>query len=407
MKKKDQNILDHFHVIGISYRSAEVEVREQFSITADKEGEFYDALKAKGLKDVMFISTCNRTEIYFFSEKIHPLVNVWLEITNGDTETLMNAHFHHRGEDALNHLIRVGCGLESQIPGDFEIIMQLRKAFRRAKSAKLANGLFERMLNTAIHTSKQVKHQTAFSTGASSVSYAAVRYLRDAFELSNPNILLVGLGEIGRVTLENLLKHFPSSHISIANRSAEKAQLFAETYEVGTVAFSALHQSVANFDAVIVATGAPTPILDGANLGGTENCIMIDLSVPANIDRNVGALPGITLVDVDALSEITKATLDSRLEMIPRVEKLVEENMLEFTMWYRKRELLPIIGDMTEQLRQTLSLELNLNPLNDQQTQESFVDRTVKRFEADLFKKIEDGVRRGDKISIKGFASKA
>lgn len=404
MKIKDPNKLEHFHVIGVSYQSADVAVREQFSITVDREEAFYEALRGVGVTDVMVISTCNRTEIYFFSENIHPLVNVWLSFTSGDTDTLMNAHFHHRGEAALNHLLRVSCGLESQIPGDFEIIMQVRRAFRQAKSLKMANGLFERMLNTAIHSSKQVKNQTSFSTGASSVSYATVRYLRDYFSVhSSPKILLVGLGEIGRVALENILKHFPQESLTISNRSEEKLADFAHTYGVASLPFSELSSSLENYDAIVLATGAPEPIIKLEHITPEFNGVIIDLGVPSNTEHAVGEIAN--LVNVDALSEITKATLEARLEMVPIVESLVAENIQDFLIWYRKRELLPIINEMTQQLRESLSSELNVNPLVDYNEQEMFINRMTKRYEAELFRRIEDGVRQGKMESLMSIPS--
>lgn len=404
MKIQDPNKLSNFHVIGVSYQSADVSVREQFSITPDREEAFYSEVKAAGLTDVMVISTCNRTEIYFFSENIHPLVNIWLSFTNGNTDALMDAHFHHRGEAALNHLLRVSCGLESQIPGDFEIVMQVRRAFRRAKSLKLANGLFERMLNTAIHSSKQVKSKTSFSTGASSVSYAAVRYLRDFLESNtNPNILLVGLGEIGRVALENLLKHFPANTITIVNRTDEKAQDFADAYGVRQLNFHNFQDNLFRFDAVIMATGSSSPLVLPEHINCGYSGVMIDLGVPSNIDKRVSDRA--CVINVDALSEITKATVEARLGMVPIVESLVSENIQEFLMWYRKRELLPIIHDMTQQLRESLSSELNTYPLIESQRQEAFIERMTKRYAAELFLRIEEGVRQGKTESLMAVAS--
>lgn len=395
MKKIDQNKIQNFQVIGVSFQTADVAVREQFSITAEKEEEFYKTLRTHGLTDVMCISTCNRTEIYFFSETIHPLVNVWLEFTGGDTQTLMNSHFHHRGVAALEHLIRVGCGLESQIPGDFEIIMQVRRSFRRAKELKLANGLFERMLNTAIHTSKQVKTQTSFSTGASSVSYATVRYLRDNLNFKNPHILILGLGEIGRVTLENVLKHFPSQNVSIANRTFEKALDFGRAYDVQAISLDAALQNIEKYQAVIVATGAATPILHPIHIPAGYEGTLIDLGVPGNIHRNCGDVA--KLINVDDLSQITKAALDARLELVPIVESFIEENIQEFLMWYRKRELLPLIEDMKMRMHNELINEFSLQPLSDVDAQSKFIENVIRRFEAGLFRKIEDDVRKGER----------
>jgi len=393
MRNTDQNKIQFFQVVGISFQTADVSVREQFSITAEREEAFYNALKARGLKDVMCISTCNRTEIYFFSENIHPLVNVWLEFTGGDMQTLMDAHFHHRGMKAFEHLIRVSCGLESQIPGDFEIVMQVRRSFRRAKELKLANGLFERMLNTAVHTSKQVKTQTSFSTGASSVSYATVRYLRDHLEIENAKILILGLGEIGRVTLENVLKHFHPSAVTVGNRSFDKALDFANAYDVSALPLEGALNNISEFDAVIVATGASSPVVKKEHLPANYQGVLIDLGVPANIDRSCGHIT--TLIDVDDLSKITKAALDSRIEMIPMVESLIELNLQEFSMWYRKRELLPLIQDMKDRLRSDLTNELNNQTLVDPTAQNTFIDNILRRFEAGLFQKIEEDVKNG------------
>ncbi len=401
MKEQDKNKLAHFHVIGVSYQSADVSVREQYSITAEKEEAFYEEVRQAGLTDVMVISTCNRTEIYFFSETIHPLVDIWLSFTNGDINTLMSAHFHRRGEEALDHLLRVSCGLESQIPGDFEIIMQVRRSFRRAKSLKLANGLFERMLNTAIHSSKRVKSQTSFSTGASSVSYAAVRYLRDQLiAVNNPRILLVGLGEIGRVALENLLKHFNNSSITLANRTYEKAVDFAKAYEVNHTDYASFLTNLHTYDAVIMATGASSPVILPQHITAQHKGVLVDLGVPSNVHQEASAKA--IVVNVDDLSEITKATLESRLEMVPMVEAIVQENVQDFLMWYRKRELLPFIADMTQQLRESLAFELSQNPVIAADEQNAFIDRITKRYASELFRRIEKGVIDGRSEALMG-----
>lgn len=305
-------------------------------------------LMAEGVAHGMVISTCNRTELYCFAENIDHAVAQFVAGSRGNAAEFSKVGFVKSGKEALAHLFRVCAGLESQIPGDFEIVGQAKKAFVQAKKIGFSNGVLERMVNAAVHGSKRVKNETGFSSGASSVSYATVRFIRDNFAPSS-NILLYGLGEIGKVTLENLLKYVPASQITIANRSFDKTETFAAKYQVAAVAQENLSAAIATHQILIVATGAANPVLFPPQFSASP-CTVIDLSVPSNVAATVGVMPNITLVDVDALSQITMSNIARRKEFIPQVEAIVMDELVEFFKWYHNRTLVPLVDNMKNEL---------------------------------------------------------
>jgi glutamyl-tRNA reductase len=344
----EQGYLSDFHLIGISYETADVHTREKYSVPADQQIPFMEYMMAEGIAHGMVISTCNRTELYCFSEDKELAVAQFVACSRGNANEFSQVGFVKSGKEALAHLFRVCAGLESQIPGDFEIVGQAKKAFIQAKKIGFANGILERMVNAAVHGSKRVKNETGFSSGASSVSYATVRFIRDNFA-PNAKILLYGLGEIGKVTLENLLKHVPASQITLANRSFDKTQSFAAKYQVAAETQENLSTAIANHQILIVASGAANPVLFPIHFSNAP-CTVIDLSVPSNVAEAVGAMPNITLVDVDTLSQITLSNIARRKAYIPQVESIVLDELVEFFKWYHNRTLVPLVDNMKNEL---------------------------------------------------------
>jgi glutamyl-tRNA reductase len=346
--KVSENIyLSEFQLIGISYETADVHTREKYSVAAERQSAFMEYLRSEGIPHGMIISTCNRTELYCFTKNLNAAIALFVNGSRGSLEEFQQVGFTKTGKDALEHLLRVCAGLESQIPGDFEIVGQVKKAFVKARKMGFANGMLERMVNTAVHSSKRVKNETGFSTGASSVSYATVRYIRDQFP-DNVKVLLYGLGEIGLVTLENLSKHLNREQITLINRNDEKAADVAAEYNVQHVPHSCLKNGINTHDILIVATGATSPILFPEHFD-TQTTIL-DLTVPSNVAEKTGDLPHVSIVDVDALSQMTMNTIQRRRAFIPVVEEIVSENLADFYTWYHNRSLVPLVDAMRQEL---------------------------------------------------------
>ncbi len=212
----------NFAVLSISYEKADVETRGKFAFFDENIKNFVSRVHQEDLGDAFVVSTCNRTEIYTTSPNYLLVAEEYCKTIGVHlTDFLQFANILTK-EEALIHLFRVAAGLESQIIGDFEIIGQIKKAYSRFKKERQnSNPYLERAINAAIQISKRIKNETGISNGAASVSYAAVHYILNSQKrIAEKNILLLGVGEIGQNTVENLVKHVYQPKIKIANRNS-------------------------------------------------------------------------------------------------------------------------------------------------------------------------------------------
>ena len=250
----------YFYAIGLSYKKADAEVRGHFSLSDTAKQNVLVQAKQNGIESILLVSTCNRTELYGFAEHPYQLIQLLCDNTKGTVEEFQDVAYVYKNKEAINHMFRVGSGLDSQILGDFEIISQLKFGARASKKVGLLNSFTERLLNAVIQASKRIKNETELSSGATSVSFASVQYIMNTVEnISEKNILLFGTGKIGRNTCENLVKHTKNSHITLINRTKDKAEEVAGKFNLVVKDYNNLQQEINASDIVIVATGAQNP----------------------------------------------------------------------------------------------------------------------------------------------------
>jgi glutamyl-tRNA reductase len=258
-------------------------------------------------------------------------------------------------------MFRVGTGLDSQILGDFEIISQIKSAFTQSKSMNLVNAYVERLVNAVIQTSKRIKNETEISSGATSVSFASVRYIfSHVDDIANKNILLFGTGKIGRNTCENLVKHTKHEQITLINRTKDKAERLARKLDLVVKDYSDLQLEIQKADVLVVATGAQNPTVDKAILNLKKPLLILDLSIPKNVNENVTTVDGVTLVHMDHLSQITDETLENRKKHIPAAEVIIEEIMDDFMAWTKQRKFAPTIHALKKKLNSIKESELSV-----------------------------------------------
>ena len=184
-----------FYNVGLSYKKADVKMRGAFSISKENQIAFLKEAKQKGVDGIFVLSTCNRTEICGFAEHPFQLISMLCKYSNGSVEEFANVSNVYKNNEAVNHLFRMGTGLDSQILGDYEIVGQLRQAFKQAKKLGTTNAYFERLLNNVMQASKRVKNETKLSSGTTSVSYAAVQYIINNLpDYNSKNILVLWIG---------------------------------------------------------------------------------------------------------------------------------------------------------------------------------------------------------------------
>lgn len=352
------------YAIGLNYKKADAKTRGLFSVSTSAKTAILKEAKTIGIPSLSILSTCNRTEIYGIAEHPFQIIKLLCNHTNGSLEAFEEVAYIFKEREAVHHLFKVGTGLDSQILGDFEIISQLRKSFRLSKEENMLNSYMERLINSVIQASKRIKTETSISTGATSVSYAAVQYIqRKIPDVSNKNLLLFGTGEIGRNTIENLVKHTGHKHITLINRTKVIADEIAGKYNLIVKDFKDLAKETNAADILIVATGASSPTITKATLANVNKpLLVIDLSIPQNISESVDELELVHRVHLDELTLITEETRYDRELQVPYALEIIEEIKLEFFEWVLTRSFAPTIRSLKEKLTQINENEIaNLN----------------------------------------------
>ncbi len=350
-----------FYAIGLSYKKADAEVRGQFSLDSNAKTNVLLQAKQEGLDSLIVTSTCNRTEIYGYAAHPFQLIKLICENSAGTVEEFQKVGFVYKNHEAISHLFRVGTGLDSQILGDFEIIGQLKTSFAESRALGLINAFLDRLINAVIQASKKIKNETEISSGATSVSFASVQYIiNNVTDIGDKNILLFGAGKIGRNTCENLVKHTKNEHITLINRTKNKAELVAGKLNLIVKDYGDLHQALQKADVLIVATGAQNPTIDKTILNLKKPLLILDLSIPKNVNSNVEQIPGVTLVHLDYLSQMTDETLEKRKQHIPAAEAIIEDVKLEFITWMNGRKYAPTIHALKAKLNEMAATELQL-----------------------------------------------
>ena len=341
-----------FFVAGINYKKTDATVRGQFAISSEQSAEIFAKAKSIGLHEVFILSTCNRTEIYGFGNA-DQLIGLLCAHTEGTRETFERLAYVKSGREAILHLFNVGAGLDSQILGDYEIVGQIKSAAKLAKKHGCIGAFTERLVNAVLQSSKMIKNQTALSGGTVSVSFAAVQCIRQKIKkISSKRILLLGTGKIGRNTCKNLVDYLHTRNITLINRTEEKATGLAEELGLKSAPTGELRQFIQQSDIILVATNCPEPVVFAGDLEGQGQKLIIDLSIPCNVEQAASLLPNISLVNVDELSKLKDETLQKREAEIPAVKAIIEEQLEAFLHWHQLRKHVPVLKAVKMKLQE-------------------------------------------------------
>jgi len=343
----------HFYALGVSYKNADLRTRGDFSLGLEQRDALILDAKKEGIKEILVNSTCNRTELYAHVTDPSQLINLLCKHSHGTSAVFDEIGYSLKNSAAIHHIFKVGTGLDSQILGDFEIIGQMKQSFYRSKKLGMIQGFMERLVNAVIQASKRIKTETKISSGATSVAFASVQYIINTIEkISEKNILLFGAGKIGRNTCENLIKHTENDHIVLINRTHEKAKNIAGKFNVLVKEYGDLPTEIRKTDVLIVSTGAQQPTVSKDIIHKDSPLLILDLSIPSNVNPNVKELEHVTLINLDTLSQITNKTLEDRRKYIPQAESILEEVKVEFMEWLDHRQYAPALRALKAKLTQ-------------------------------------------------------
>jgi glutamyl-tRNA reductase len=350
-------------VIGINHKTATVSIREKVAFSPESLREALHSAR-QFAKENLILSTCNRTEIYVAdkSELSADKLTVWLANFHSITVDQLSPYiYHYSDEKAVQHLLRVACGLDSLVLGEPQILGQLKDALQYASAEKTIGNQFNRLHQHVFSAAKKVRTQTNIGANPVSVAYAAVNLSKQIFSrLEKQTALLVGAGE----TIELVGRHLNNQHIGniiVANRSVDKAQRLAEEYgeHASAIPLTELHDNLYRADIVITSTAAPIPII---GKGMVENALkqrkyrsifMVDIAVPRDVEAEVSQLDDVYLYTVDDLQDVIKENMKSREQAAERAEIMVQAEAQVFMHWLHAKDQMRLIQSYRHDAYQT------------------------------------------------------
>lgn len=336
--------ISNFFIAGINYKKSDASTRGQYAISHDQYRALLQEAGLMGLNELFVISTCNRTEIFGFAHNSNQLIQLLCSQTVGGAETFKKLAYIKAGEKAVEHLFNVSAGLDSQILGDYEIVGQIKTAVKFSKEHGFIGAFTERLINAVLQASKLIKNNTELSGGTVSVSFAAVQFIRNTIKNhSSKNILLLGIGKIGLNTCKNLVDYLGNTNITLINRTEEKAAKLAAELGLKFSSLSNLSAEIKNAEIILVATNSPEPTILKSHLIGEDEKLIIDLSIPYNVEAGACALPNVRLINVDELSKLKDETLKKREAEVPKAKAIIKEMQEEFFEWHQMRRHVPLL----------------------------------------------------------------
>ena len=359
MYANNNKTISNFFLVGINYRKTDADVRGKYAIGNEQYASILLKAPQLHLHELFILSTCNRTEVYGFAEHAGQLIDLICHGTAGTAGEFRSICYIKNGKEAVEHLFSVGAGLDSQILGDYEIVGQLKTAVRAAKEKGFSGSFTERLVNCVLQSSKAIKNQTKLSGGTVSVSFAAVQYIKENVpEIETKKILLLGIGKIGRNTAKNLTDYLGTKNITLINRSQSKAMELATELGLRHAEVSDLKDEVNAADIILVATNAPLPLIKAIDIHNSNQKLFIDLSIPFNVEKEVGLIEGVRLVNVDELSKLKDQSLRLREAEVPKAKQIIATHLEEFMEWYEMRRHVPLLKAVKSKL-----LEIHSDPL--------------------------------------------
>ena len=343
--------------ISINHRTAPVDLREAVYLKEDEIRPFINFAKENQIKEGLILSTCNRTEIFGIpnsNETNHEKFQSLL-LNFKPSQNITEQHFQkYVSRDAIKHLFFVATGIDSLLIGDNQVFKQVKDSFQIAEETEFAGYIMRRIFDAVIRTGKRAISETSISEGAVTVSYAAVQLTEKIFSnLSKKSALVIGTGETGEIAAKHLSER-GIGNLTVTNRTQEKAENLAQKLNAKVIPFTEFRESIHKFDIIISATASPEILVNKndvkAALKKRSNnpIILMDIAVPRDIDPETKKIDYVFYHDLDSLNIIVEQNLTKRKSEIPKVEKIIEEELENFWEWYNSLQAAPAIKDLRD-----------------------------------------------------------
>ncbi len=380
------------YLIGLNYHTAGVEVRERFALSdycspenwaiplqSGQDLPMDHSGKTAQLNEVLILSTCNRVEILTVGKGPleGPVLDAWARAKGSNSADLLPYVYIYKGEPAVKHLFMVASSLDSMVPGEPQILGQLKDAYRKATQARTTRIIINRLLHKSFSVAKRVRTETGVAASAVSISYAAVELAKRIFgDMASHQAMLIGAGEMAELAAMHLIQAGIRT-IKVTNRTYERARELAVRFRGVAVPFEQLLDHLADVDIVISSTGAHEAILRAQDMRTVlkrrkyRPMFLIDIAVPRDIDPDVNTLDSVYLYDIDDLKDVVEENLAHRKTEAVKAEAIVQEEVHSFMNWLNSLALQPTIIDLLQHFENHAQEELGrtlkrLGPVSDE-----------------------------------------
>jgi len=356
-------------VVGLSHKTAQVEIREKLAFSPTQMEKPLNALLAlDGITEGVIVSTCNRVEIYITTRDIAGGIarvkRFLADYHNFPLDALEQHVYALHGEEAIRHVFRVASSLDSMVVGEPQILGQIKTSYGYAAEYKSSGIILNRFLHKAFSVAKRVRTETKIASSAVSVAFAAVELAKKIFnDLSDKTVMLIGAGEM----CELAAKHFLNSGVRglmVTNRTFERAEKLADEFDGKAVRFDDLFEQLHKADIILSSTGAPHTIIGAGDLDEVmrrrrqKPMFFIDIAIPRDIDPGVNDVENVYLFTVDDLQEVVASNLQQRKEEASKAENIVNEEIGQFFKWLSSLEVTPTVVALRNKFDEIRKAEL-------------------------------------------------
>lgn len=343
----------HLTLVGLSHKTAPIEIREKLTFPADTQPAALASLTGRDeIAEAVILSTCNRTEIYAVAATdggTDAVIDFLCEFHDLDRHELARYLYVVEGRAVVKHLFRVVASLDSMVVGEAQVLHQVKEAYELACASDGARRMFHKLFRQSFEVGKRVRTETAIGESAVSISYAAVELAKKVFDtLEGRTILVMGAGKMSELTAKHLVSQGVAS-VLVANRTYERAVELAEKFEGTAIPYEDLFEHMRKADIVISSTSAPHYVIGKENVaavmkGRRAPLFFIDIALPRDVDPAVNDLPNAFVYDIDDLNGVVQSNLEERMHEARRAEVIIDEEIAAFDAWLESMEVEPTIA---------------------------------------------------------------
>jgi glutamyl-tRNA reductase len=355
----------HLYTLGINHHSAPVAIRERMAFPPEAlASALRDLVKGEGIEEAAILSTCNRTEIYSNAAAAAPITDWLTRYHSLEAHHVEPYLYQHADHAAIKHAFRVASGLDSMVLGEAQILGQMKDAVRAAQETGTLGTMLNKLFQETFSVAKEVRTRTEVGQNSVSMAAAALKLANRIFgTLEQHSVLFIGAGEMIELTATHFMSQRPK-HVTVANRTIERAQALAETLRGNAITLAELPEKIAAYDVVVSSTASSLPIV---GKGLMERAIkarrhkpifMVDLAVPRDIEPEVADLQDVFLYTVDDLGEIVREGRDRRELAVRGAEDIIDNHVRGFLQWLEARAAVPVIRQLRENAEQYRTAEL-------------------------------------------------